>query len=144
MLTFQKNIDWQIDFDNFIIKNKNKSFEWGSWDCVLSMCACIKAISGKQLKPKNWIWNSEKEANDCINKYGNKKGLDVAINNAVKKVKGITKIDPNYVQKGDFVVYQEESKLSGIYDGSKVLTPSDNGLIAKYGVNIIACWRINA
>lgn len=143
MKEFKKNIDWQIDFDNFVLTNKDKPFEWGSWDCILFSDAMVKAITGKNLLPKTWKWKTEKEAMQSISKYGNKKGLVHAINSAVKKVKGINEINVDYAQKGDFVVYKEESELTGIYDGNKVITPSDNGISAKFDANIIACWRID-
>lgn len=143
MKEFKKNIDWQIDFDEFVFKNKDKPFEWGSWDCILFSDAMVKAITGQNLLPKTWKWKTEKEAMQSISKYGNKKGLVHAINSAVKKVKGIEQISVDYAQKGDFVVYKEESELTGIFDGNKVITPSDKGISAKYDANIIACWRIN-
>ncbi len=47
------------------------------------------------------------------------------------------------MQKGDLVVYKEESELVGISDGFKVLTPSDDMVEAKQDVNIISVWRIS-
>ncbi len=46
------------------------------------------------------------------------------------------------MQKGDLVVYKEESELVGISDGVKVLTPSDDMVVAKQNVDIISVWRI--
>ena len=48
--------NWQISFFNCIETNYNKSFEWGKWDCCKFSDACIKAMTGESLIPKEWQW----------------------------------------------------------------------------------------
>jgi len=47
------------------------------------------------------------------------------------------------MQKGDLVVYKEESELVGISDGMNVLTPTDDGIGVKNNVNVLKVWRID-
>ena len=74
-----------------------------------------------------------------IKEYG--KTLAKSIEKACK-AKGVQKIDKAFMQKGDLVVYKEESELVGISDGFKVLSPTDDMVIAKQNVDIISVWRI--
>ena len=143
MVTLRKKPDWLILFDEFMDKNRSKRFIWGSWDCVLFSNSFIKYITGNNLLPKEWKWKNEEEAIKSIKKFGKNKGLAIAIDNACKKVKGIERIDPMYISKGDLVVYKEETELCGISDGFKVLTPSKRGLASKNDINIVGVWRIN-
>lgn len=134
-----KKADWSIEFDNFITKNRFKGFKWGSWDCCKFSNACIKAMTGEDLIPKELKWKNEEEAMRSIKEYG--KTLSKSIEKACKS-KGVQKIDKAFMQKGDLVVYKEESELVGISDGFKVLTPTDDMVIAKQNVDIISVWRI--
>lgn len=134
-----KKADWSMEFDNFITKNRFKGFKWGSWDCCKFSNACIKAMTGEDLIPKELKWKNEKEAMKSIKEYG--KTLAKSIEKACK-AKGVQKIDKAFMQKGDLVVYKEESELVGISDGFKVLSPTDDMVIAKQNVDIISVWRI--
>ncbi len=132
--------NWNIELDNFITKNRFKAFKWGSWDCCKFSNACIKAMTGEDLIPKELKWKNEEEAMRSIKEYG--KTLSKSIAKACK-AKGVQKIDKAFMQKGDLVVYKEESELVGISDGFKVLSPSDKMVGAKQVVDIISVWRIS-
>ena len=135
--------DWEISFDAYLNRNMHKPFEWGKWDCVMFMCGFIKAMTGKELKPKNWTWSSEEEAMQCILKYGKGKGLTEGIQNAVDKTSGITQIEHQYITKGDFGVYKEDNELACVFDNYNALGVNDDGLVVKQNVNVIKAWRIN-
>ena len=136
----KKKVDWQIDFNKFIEKNFDKPFEWGKWDCCLFSDACIKAITGESLIPKQLVWSDEKSAIQAITGYG--KTLKNSISKAAKKKK-LQKVDINYLQKGDLVVIDNNGQVCGIYDGSKTIGPNDEGIAAISGSKILAAWRIN-
>lgn len=134
-----KQNDWQILFDEFIVCNRFKPFKWGSWDCCKFSNECIKAITGEDLIPINLKWKDEKSAMKAIKEYGGT--ISKSIAKACKK-KGAYQVPNSYMQKGDLVVYKEENELVGISDGFKVLTPSDDMVVAKKNVDIISVWRI--
>ena len=134
-----KQNDWQILFDEFIVCNRFKPFKWGSWDCCKFSNECIKAITGEDLIPINLKWKDEKSAMKAIQEYGGT--ISKSIAKACKK-KGAYQVPNSYMQKGDLVVYKEENELVGISDGFKVLTPSDDMVVAKQNVDIISVWRI--
>ncbi len=135
-----KKTDWNIEFDLFITKHRFVPFKWGSWDCCKFANAVIKAMTGEDLIPEKLKWENEEEAMRSIKEYG--KTLSKSIEKACK-AKGLQKIDKAFMQKGDLVVYKEESELVGISDGFKVLTPSDDMVEAKQNVNIISVWRVS-
>ena len=135
-----KKADWSIEFDTFITKNRFVPFAWGSWDCCKFSNAVIKAMTGEDLIPKELSWENEEEAMRSIKEYG--KTLSKSIEKACK-TKGVQKVDKAFMQKGDLVVYKEESELVGISDGFKVLTPSDDMVVAKQNVDIISVWRVS-
>ena len=136
----KKKVDWQIDFNKFVEKNFDKPFVWGKWDCCLFSDACIKAITGESLIPKQLVWSDEKSAIQAITGYG--KTLKNSISKAAKKKK-LQKVDINYLQKGDLVVIDNNGQVCGIYDGSKTIGPNDMGIAAISGSKILAAWRIN-
>ena len=136
----KKILDWEISFDTFIQENKNKPFIWGSWECCKFSNALIKQITGEDLIPKSLTWKDEESAMKAIKKYGGT--LLKSIEKACKSKK-IQEIPNAYMTKGDLVVYKEESELVGISDGFKVLTPSDEMVLAKQNVNIISVWRVS-
>lgn len=136
----KKKVDWQIDFNKFVEKNFDKPFAWGKWDCCLFSDACIKAITGESLIPKQLVWSDEKSAIQAITGYG--KTLKNSISKAAKKKK-LQKVDINYLQKGDLVVIDNNGQVCGIYDGSKTIGPNDMGIAAISGSKILEAWRIN-
>ena len=135
-----KKTDWQIIFNEFIETNMFKGFKWGTWDCCKFSNACIKAITGEDLIPKELIWKNEKEAMKSIKEYGGTLSKSIA---KACKIKGVQEVDKSIMQKGDLVVYKEESELVGITDGCKVITPTDNRLSCKQNVKIVSVWRIS-
>ena len=66
----KKKEDWQPLFFAFIEESYNTPFEWGKWDCCKFSDACIKAITGKALIPKDLKWKDEETAMAAIKSYG--------------------------------------------------------------------------
>ena len=135
--------DWEIEFDTFLSRKLKTPFAWGEWDCVMFTNGFIKAMTEEDLLPKQWKWKTEKEAMQSILKYGKGKGLSAAIQNAIDKTSGIEEIDKQYIRKGDFGVYKEESELAFVYDGYHALGVDDEGMVVKSDVDVVRAWRIN-
>ena len=135
--------NWELAFDKFIIKTKSRPFVWGEWDCIHFTNGFIKIMTKESLLPKNWKWKDQENAMMKITEYGKGKGLANAIANAIKKTTGIKEVNPNYIQKGDFGVYKEESELSCVFDGMNALGVNDEGMVVKSDINIIKAWRID-
>ena len=136
----RKLSDWEIYFDDFILKNQNKPFKWGSWDCCKFANACIKAITGEDLIPKSLKWKNEEEAMRSIKEYGDTllKSIEKACKS--KKIKSIPK---GFMTKGDLVVYKQESELVGICDGYSILSPTDTGICVNQDLQILKVWQID-
>lgn len=144
----KKNLDWEIDFSNFIDENKNKPFAWGSWDCILMSNAMLKAMTGESLLPKSWKnWKTQEQAYKAIDKLSNGKGLAAGIENAMKKKKNWSKIEPPYATKGDVIVFQlidgDGDSISAIHDGNGALCVEESGLHCKQDIKITHAWRLN-
>ena len=144
----KKIIDWEIAFDNFIEKNRSRKFRWGSWDCILFSNACVKSYSGESLLPKEWrTWKNKSEALESIIKLSKGKGLVAGIENAMKLTSGWKEVPESHLQKGDVVVYKEETELCGIYDGYACLSPTNykhgNNISVKHNCNIVKAWRLD-
>ena len=135
--------DWEIEFDTFLSRKLKTSFSWGEWDCVMFTNGFIKAMTQEDLLPKEWKWKTEEEAMQCILKYGKGKGLASAIQNAIDKTSGIEEIDKQYIRKGDFGVYKEESQLACVFDGYYALGVDDDGIVVKSDVDVVRAWRIH-
>ena len=130
-------------FDAYLNRNLHKPFAWGTWDCVTFANEFVKQMTGQSVLPTTWKWKNEQEAMQCIIRYGKGKGLAEGIVNAVKKITGVKEINPEYVTKGDFGVYKEESELCCIFDNYNAIGVNDEGIVIKKNVNIIKAWRID-
>ena len=53
--------DWEIEFDTLLNRKLKTPFAWGEWDCVMFTNGFIKAMTGKDLLPKQWKWKQKKK-----------------------------------------------------------------------------------
>ena len=144
----KKILDWEILFHEYLYEIRNKPFEWGKWDCCIASNEILKKITGENLLPKSWKnWKTEEEAFKAIDKLSKGKGLAVAIENAMKKKKGWSSIKPNFVTKGDLVVFKnidgDGTSVCAVHDGFGVIGISDEGLEIKQNVEITHAWRLS-
>ena len=121
----KKKEDWEKHLNNFVQSNFDKPFVWGQWDCCLFSDACIKAMTGQSLIPKELHWVDKESALETIRDYG------ITLINSIRKAceqKNLEKIHPSFLQKGDLVIIQQETQDCGIYDGSETIGPSTDGI----------------
>lgn len=136
----KKKKDWQPLFFEFVEDNYNKGFVWGKWDCCKFSDACIKAITGKSLIPKELKWKDEESAMKAIKSYGGTLGKSI---DKAAKAQSLTKVGKVFLQCGDLVIWKEESEMCGMYDGQTILCPSDDGLALKPTDLALHGWRID-
>lgn len=136
MLVRKEN--WVGLFDEFVFKHKDKKFEWGKWDCCIFSNALIRHLTGGNVIPKTLKWTDKKSALESISEYGG--DLNGAIKKATKNK--LLPVNKNYIQKTDLIVYKQESQLVGIFDGFKILGPSDEGIIGNQYEKILSAYRI--
>ena len=136
----KKKKDWQPLFFEFVEDNYNKGFVWGKWDCCKFSDACIKAITGKSLIPKELKWKDEESAMKAIKSYGGTLGKSI---DKAAKAQSLTKVGKVFLQCGDLVIWKEESEMCGMYDGQAILCPSDDGLALKPTDLALHGWRID-
>ena len=132
--------DWDIKLAEFLKKNRERDFEWGTWDCCIFANACLKEISGQDVIPKSLKWKDEKTAYKAIKDYG--ETLDKALEKAALAA-GMEPIEVQYVTTGDLVVVMDDNKpVAGISDGSRVMSPSDGGYAFSLPSLIEKAWRV--
>ena len=139
----KKKPDWEIIFDAYLNRNLKRPFEWGKWDCVMFANEFVKQMTGESVLPKQWKWNNEAEAMQSIIKYGKGKGLAAGVDYAVEKQTGICEVNPQYITKGDFGVYKEESELCCVFDNYYAIGVNDEGIVLKKDLDIVKAWRID-
>jgi len=135
----KKKADWQTLLTDFLLDHQDTPFEWGKWDCCIFSNAALKAISGKNVIPKELKWKDEATAMKAIKDYG--KTLNGALTKACK-ASGMEVIGISYATAGDLILYKEESELAGIHDGFNIISPTDDGLAVKDPSLAIKAWRV--
>lgn len=132
--------DWDIKLSEFLKENRERDFEWGTWDCCIFANACLKTICGKDVIPKTLKWKDEKTAYKAIKDYGGT--LDKALEKAALAA-GMEPVDINFVTTGDLVVVMNDNKpVAGISDGSRIMSPTDGGYAFSLPSTIEKAWRI--
>jgi len=131
---------WEIRLSNLLKENRERDFEWGTWDCCIFANACVEAISGKRVIPDNLKWDSELSAFKAIKQYAGT--LDKALEKAAKAA-GMVPVKLQYVTTGDLVVIMDDNKpVAGISDGARIMSPSDGGYVFSLPSKIEAAWRV--
>lgn len=97
-------------------------------------------MTGQSLIPKELKWKDEKTAKESIKSYGGTLGKSLDKAARFGKLK---KIQPNFLQAGDLVIWKEESEMCGIYNGNAILCPSEDGLEVKATDLALRGWRID-
>lgn len=106
---------------------RDKTFEWGKFDCWLFVADCVKAMTGiDPAKGLRGNYNNEEDAEIVVTGYG---GVDEMLEHM-----GFIKLENKlYAQRGDIVTlaydWGKEAKIAGgICIGEKVLLASKEGL----------------
>tara|TARA_R100000781_G_scaffold111527_1_gene78010 strand:- start:174 stop:590 length:417 start_codon:yes stop_codon:yes gene_type:complete len=136
----RKKKNWEQKTFDHIAKYKDKGFAWGKWDCVRFSNEYIRSVTGKSAIPKGIDWKNEKTALSAIAELGD--NFPHTINNVLNNLP-LQKIEKQYVQVGDIVLFKEEEHLLGIYDGNFIQAVTETGLQAKPIDLAINIWRIN-
>lgn len=137
----RKKPDWDTRLFNFIVKNKNRPFKWGEWDCCLFADAVIKEITGKSIIPRQLKWKDKRTAVQAIKKYG---GSFQECMEKATSAKNIQSVPTAFITTGDLVMFKDLDNriLVGICDGYVTLAPSGDGLERKNNDLAIKVWRI--
>ena len=137
----KKRKDWQQRFHAFLVANKDRSFDWGTWDCCKFTDAAVQAMTGERLIPRHLDWHDESSAQRVIKSYG--KTLTGGVTKAAKAA-GLQTIHITDLQKGDVVVVKEMGiRVAGICDGHAILCPSDDGFTYRSKNQAHKVFRIN-
>jgi hypothetical protein len=132
--------NWQADLFEFINANKAKGFAWGNWDCCLATNAAIKAMTGRDLIPKELSWSDKKTALKSISTYGN---TLLACMDKACSIQGIEELALPYLGVGDFAVFEQNGReIVGICDGTNLLGVGDNGWQTEPNDAAVKAWRI--
>lgn len=105
--------DWAVRLDQYFLDQKDRAFEWGTFDCVLFSTGAVEAMTGVQ------------PAAAFIGRYKTKRGAAAVIRNdgfgslsdACDHVFGERKANINRAKRGDVVAFQTDIGIAlGVVD----------------------------
>ena len=132
---------WEDRLHHFLIENREKPFEWGSWDCCKFVDAAVVSMTTEHLIPDELAWTNEEEAQAAIGSYGRTLSRSIA---KAAKAAGLTAVNPGDVGKGDVVVIKDAgARVAGLCDGYAILSPSDDGYTYRPKSQAHKVFRIN-
>jgi len=137
----KKRADWNLRFHEFLVANKGRPFEWGTWDCCKFTNAAVVSMTGEDLIPSELQWDDEPSAMQAIENYGKTLGMSVQ---KAAKAAGLTRVEPGDARKGDVVVIKENGgQVAGICDGFSVVCPTDGGYTHRPKAQAHKVFRID-
>ena len=136
----RKKTDWNIALFAFIDEVRSKPFKWGEWDCCVFSNAAIKVMTGKDLIPKDAVWDDKKTAIKTIRNYGS--SIHEAVEN-IAKASGLVSIPTSFISAGDLAIFKNSGRnIAGICDGYSLLAPSVDGIECCNNELAVRAWRI--
>lgn len=129
---------WEIDFIGFIDSIRNKSFQWGSWDCCQMCGEAVRAITG--YNPVTEAFNqydNKRAALKAIKAHGQRNLLDTLID-----VLGPA-LPIHNAMRGD-VVYtvREDGPVIGMCLGQQSVFVEPEGLIEYPTLKLMKVFKI--
>jgi hypothetical protein len=141
-----KREDWLEKLYDEIKKYQESEFKWGKFDCCMFTADCIRAMTdidyGASFRGK---YRSKGGAFKQLLKQTGTDDLDQAISIIMKGIKGIKRIDPAFMQKGDLAIVKlpEVGNSFGVVMNGAVLFPNENGGLYKIKITPTKVWRID-
>lgn len=127
--------DWQLRFAAFAQQRRDLPFKWGENDCALFAADAVLALTGKDPAAEMRGYASALQAARAARKYG---GLAAAADAML----GL-RVSPLMAGVGDIVLLDMGNhEALGVCNGSSLIGPGPNGIVA-YGMGCAkAAWRI--
>lgn len=129
--------NWQTQLIKFIQHNRDRPFEWGSFDCCLFVADAINLMTGRDIAADfRGRYRSKSGATRALKKYG-KGSIKATFEHLLGKAQtGI------HFKRGDIcLINTPEGDAVGIYLGEVVWTTGQQGLVALSQNEIIQFWR---
>ena len=132
--------DWPEKLYEVINESKHKAFEWGTHDCALFSCDCIKAmIDIDYAKNFRGKYKSEKGSWRALEKIEGVKSLS----ELADKFLG-DRIELSHSGRGDLVVLMEENReVLGIVTGIHAAFLSPEGVQMRALNECKFAWKVN-
>jgi hypothetical protein len=136
--------DWPERLHEMFMAHKDKPFEWGSHDCVLSVCAAIEAMTGVDpAKEFRGRYSTEIGAVRAIKGAGHPSFE--AMVSAIAADHDMKEIGPKFAQRGDMVLIDvERAPVFGIvhHNGRDAICVAPDGLRRLPVLSARRAWRV--
>lgn len=130
-----------MDLSTWLIENRDRSFKWGEWDCVLFVCEWLKISTGKDHGKRFFKkYSTAAGAYKCLRKHFTVEKLE----DAVTEILG-SPVPLAFVRAGDIICAnlsnQELGVSLGICNGGVSWFLSDDGLMTKPTFDCLRGWH---
>lgn len=144
--------DWTKRLDAFLIENRARPFEWGTFDCCMFAGQAIASMTGVDpAAPFRDTYGNVAEASDVMMRTCGSRAIgDMASH--VFSAAGFAECSPHFARRGDPVlVEQNGERLLGILglDGTTVwivgqtVDGKQQGLGFVFRASIVKAWRVD-
>jgi len=132
--------DWQTRLDAFLRQQKDRTFEWGKWDCCLFVADAITAMTGEDpAQSLRGKYNSEDGAKSLVGEVQSHVAVGDIVECLAAEYK-MPEIPITRIHRGDMILFNHKRGttlgLVGL-DGISVIAVTDKG-VAKIPLAMIS------
>jgi hypothetical protein len=117
------------DLPDYLQTHSNKSFKWGTHDCITFTVGWIEQQTGRDYLTEHRPWRSAKEAHKKLRALS---GLFFLFD------KNLTRISPNMARDGDLTIYENTAYL---FSGRHIVSVGPDGLVFVDRMIASCAWR---
>lgn len=130
--------DWEVRLSDFIDKNLDTPFEWGRFDCCLSVADAVRAFTGQDFAEAfRGHYSTPPGAVRALRRYGSG-SLKATLNEMFGPFK--PRLNAG---RGDVVLIEtEQGDALGIVFGGQIWAASDSGLKPLPMNRAVCCWSV--
>jgi len=136
--------DWERRLGECLAAAAEKPFQWGSFDCALSACDCIQAITG--IDPAAEIRGTYSTAEQVRKLFVEHGGTLESLATFFASRLEMPEVGPFYAHRGDVVLVNNETPDRALaivdFSGRFARCASENGLARLAMKRWIRAWRV--
>jgi hypothetical protein len=136
--------DWQTRLDRFILDNRDRLFQYGSWDCCLFACGAIESMTGIDIAvPFRGRYSTRRGAFELAREHCGQPTIE-ALAAHVARDNGMPEVNPGAASRGDLVMVQRTLGQSmGVValNGRQIIVVGQLSRNNEVGLGPISMWR---
>ena len=134
--------DWVSRLEAYYIHNSTRKFEYGAWDCCLSACGAIEAMTG--IDPASEYRGKYHTRGEAITLGLVKRGYISELVELLTLKHKMPEVTIGTAQRGDLIMNGGESLLILSLDGRNAYAVTDLGacLVNRYNLKAPRAWAV--